>query len=72
MDINKKNTTQTDKKRAQNLFQEGAKAWQQGERGKAMTLYAQSAELDPEGPGTHALKMAQDIMAFYDTNRLNP
>lgn len=57
---------------AENLYREGVEAWRRGERGRAMSLYAESAELDPDGPARHALEMADDIMSFFDPNQFNP
>lgn len=58
--------------RARQLYEQGADAWQKGDRAAAMTLYAESAELDPDGPGARALEMSNRIMAFYDKNQFNP
>lgn len=57
---------------AEKLYREGVEAWRRGERGRAMSLYAESAELDPDGPARHALEMADDIMSFFDPNQFNP
>ena len=69
---NLQNTTNTDKDRARELYEAGADEWNRGNRGAAMSLYAKSAEADPDGPGAQALKMARDIMDFYDKNQFNP
>lgn len=53
-------------------YEQGAEAWKNGNRAAAMNLYAESAELDPEGPGATALKMSNEIMDFYDKNQFNP
>lgn len=58
--------------KALELYSQGAQAWKAGDRAAAMSLYAQSAELDPDGPGAHALEFTQDIMNFFDPNQLNP
>lgn len=60
------------KAQARLLFEEGFSAWKGGDKAKAITFYSRSAELDPEGPGTTALKMASDVMDFYDTDQFNP
>lgn len=70
--MNKKNTSQKDKETARRLYSEGAEAWKNGDRAKAITLYSESAAIDPDGPGVQALQMSNDIMDFFDTNRLNP
>ncbi len=59
-------------KRARELYLAGVEAWKHDDRARAMTLYAESAELDPTGPGAHALEMARDIMNFFDPSQLNP
>ncbi len=60
------------KARAREMYLKGADAWQRGDRAAAITLYAESAELDPDGPGAQALEMSNRIMAFYDKNQYNP
>lgn len=60
------------KEEARRLYEEGAEAWKRGHRGVAMTLYAESAALDPDGPGATALAMSNEIMDFFDPNQLNP
>lgn len=72
MDKNQKNTDENSRLRARQLYEQGAEAWKYGDRAKAMTLYAKSAEIDPEGPGVQALKMTNEIMDFFDPNQLNP
>ena len=59
-------------RRARELYLEGIEAWKRDDRARAMTLYAESAELDPAGPGAHALEMTRDIMNFFDPSQLNP
>lgn len=71
MENDHKNIAQN-KQDAIKLYEQGAEAWQRGDRGLAMTLYSRSAELDPDGPGVQALQMSRDIMDFYDTNQFNP
>lgn len=58
--------------RAVELYRQGRRAWQHGDRAAAITAYERSAALDPEGPGATALEMTRDIMDFYDTNQFNP
>lgn len=57
---------------ARQLYLQGRRAWQQGNRAEAITAYEKSAAIDPEGPGATALEMTRDIMDFYDTNQFNP
>ncbi|MCH5219960.1 MAG: tetratricopeptide repeat protein [Muribaculaceae bacterium] len=57
---------------AHKYYVEGAEAWRNGDRKRAMTLYSMSANLNPDGPGAQALKMTEDIMSFFDPNQLNP
>ncbi len=54
------------------LYRQGRRAWQHGDRAAAITAYERSAALDPDGPGATALEMTRDIMDFYDTNQFNP
>ena len=61
-----------DKEKAEALYEQGARLWREGDVKGAMTLYAQSAELDPDGAGATALEMARSIMDFRDESRLNP
>ena len=70
--MDKKNISSEDKEKAREFYNLGAEAWKNGDMAKAMTLYAESAELDPEGPGAKALEMANEIMSFFDPNQLNP
>lgn len=64
--------TEENIRRAEELYEEGKLAWKKGDRGRAMSLYAEAAELDPDGPGAHALEMSRDIMDFFDPSQLNP
>lgn len=72
MDKSQINSAEKASAAAQELFELGAEAWKKGDRGKAMSFYSRSAELNPEGPGARALEMANEIMNFYDKNQLNP
>ena len=67
---NKADFSSTEKARM--LYEEGATEWQKGNKAKAISLYSQSATLDPDGPGATALKMSNSIMDFYDKNQFNP
>lgn len=58
--------------KAVQLFELGAQAWKEGDRAKAIALYTESAQIDPEGPGAQALQMTQRIMDFYDKQQFNP
>ena len=69
------NDTQHDissRQMAQKLYEEGREHWQHDRRGAAMSAYAKAAELDPQSPAVQALKMAQEIMAFYNPDQFNP
>lgn len=68
MENYQKNSTEE----ARKLYEQGSEAWKKGDKAAAMTLYAQSAQLDPDGPGKTALDMAWNIMDFFDANQLNP
>ena len=60
------------KEKAKLLYEEGAKEWKNGNKARAITLYGESARLDPDGPGTQALAFSKEIMDFYDKNQFNP
>ena len=66
------NSAASAREKARELYEEGMRAWKLDNRARAMTLYAESAELDPDGPGAHALEMTRDIMNFFDPSQLNP
>ena len=54
------------------LYELGLLAWKNGNRAEAITLYNESAALDPNGPGVQALEMSMRIMNFYDKQQFNP
>lgn len=53
-------------------YLEGRIAWKQGRRAEAMTLYAKSAALAPDGAGAVALQQAREIMNFFNKDLYNP
>ena len=53
-------------------YRRGRELWARGNRGQAMTEYAHAAELDPQSPAVTALKMANEIMDFFDPAQFNP
>ena len=66
------NIIDKDKNEAIELYRQGAEEWKKGNRSKAISLYNRSLELYADSPAKTALKMATDIMAFYDKDRYNP
>lgn len=71
---NPQNITKTegDKLRAEAHFEAGRRLWAEGRRGEAITEYNNAVALDPDSPAAVALKMANEIMDFYDKQRYNP
>lgn len=65
-------TTESDKKQAEVHFQAGRRLWAEGKHGDAITQYHHALALDPDSPAAVALKMANSIMDFYDTQQFNP
>ena len=43
-----------------------------GERRQAMSDYAHAISINPESPARQALEQAHDIMAFFNTDLMNP
>lgn len=72
MDKSKINDLQNRREKARLLFEKGAEAWKNGKRAEAISLYSESADLDPDGPGAQALEMSNRIMDFYDKQQFNP
>lgn len=64
--------TPEDVSHARQLYEQGRKYWQCGDRARAISAYEASAALDPSGAAATALEMMRDIMDFYDTNQFNP
>ena len=67
-----KNIDDNSKEQARLLYESGAREWKAGNTAKAISLYSQSAQLDPDGPGAQALQMSREIMDFFDKNQYNP
>lgn len=57
---------------AQRHYEQGRRYWSEGRHGDAMTEYNRAAALDPQSPAVTALRMADDIMDFFDHDRFNP
>ncbi|GFI13179.1 hypothetical protein IMSAGC008_00707 [Muribaculaceae bacterium] len=57
---------------AYTLYMRGRIAWKRGMRREAITLYEESAEIEPEGEAATALEQAHAIMAFYNKDLYNP
>lgn len=53
-------------------YAEGRRLWAQGRHGEAITEYNRAVGLDPESPAAVALKMANEVMDFFDPSQLNP
>lgn len=53
-------------------YERGRLYWRIGDRGAAMSDYAAAVHLDPDSPAATALKMASDIMDFYNKDLYNP
>lgn len=43
-----------------------------GDFGEAINAYGKSKELDPNGPATVAIEIIQDILAYRNTDLINP
>lgn len=54
------------------LTEIGKLHWRLGNRGAAMSAYKQAADIDPDGPAALLLENADDIMAFFNPDLLNP
>lgn len=57
---------------AEELYQRGREAWKHGRRGEAVSLFNESAALDPNGPGAAAAEHAMQIMNFFNPDQFNP
>lgn len=53
-------------------FLRGKALWKAGQKGEAITAYERSAALDPTGNAVIALKMASDVMNYFNPDLLNP
>lgn len=58
--------------RAQQHYQEGRRLWALGRHGEAITEYNKAVALNPDSPAATALRMANEIMDFFDPQQLNP
>ncbi len=53
-------------------FLRGKLMWRMGKRRQAMSDYAHAISINPESPARQALEQAHDIMAFFNTDLMNP
>ena len=53
-------------------YRRGKLYWKAGKRAEAMTDFNAAVALDPFSPAAVYLKMACDIMDFYNTDLYNP
>ncbi len=53
-------------------YLKGRVYWQRGDRSQAMSCYARSSALDPDGPASYAMQQARDIADFFNPDLLNP
>ncbi len=54
------------------LTEIGKLHWRLGNRGAAMSAYKKAADIDPDSPAALLLEHADDIMAFFNPDLLNP
>lgn len=64
--------TDADRRKAENHYQVGRELWAAGDRSGAMSEYSKAVALDPDSKAATALKMAGEIMDFFDRSRYNP
>lgn len=64
--------TDNPSERAELLFERGRLRWKAQDRAGAITDYASSAALEPEGGASIALAQAREIMNFYNRDLYNP
>jgi Flp pilus assembly protein TadD len=70
--IEKDKSPLSPREQAELYYEQGREHWRNDRRGAAMSAYAKAAELDPQSPAVEALKMARQIMAFYNPDQFNP
>lgn len=54
------------------LYQRGKLYWKLGQKAAAMTDFNAAVALDPASPAAAYLRMANEIMNFYNTDLYNP
>lgn len=64
--------SESDKKRAAELYVQGNALRKQQRWGEAMNAYEQAAALDSESPAVHARQMLMNIMEYYTKDLYNP
>ena len=53
-------------------FLRGKLMWRMGKRRHAMSDSPPPISINPDSPASHALEPAHDIMAFFNTDLMNP
>lgn len=54
------------------FYRRGRLYWKLGRNGEAISDYERASALDPGSPAVEALKLARDVMDFYNTDLYNP
>lgn len=57
---------------ASNYYERGKLFWRMGNRASAITDFNTALSLDPNSPAATYLKMANDILDFYNHDLYNP
>lgn len=57
---------------AELFYQRGRLLWKLGRKTEAMSDYGRAVELDPESQAAVALKMAREVMDFFNRDLYNP
>lgn len=57
---------------AENYFERGKLYWRLGKRAQAITDFNTAVSLDPNSPAAEYLKMANEILDFYNHDLYNP
>lgn len=53
-------------------YRRGKEYWRRSQKGEAISDFNRAVALDPESPAKIYLKMATDVMDFYNTDLYNP
>lgn len=72
MDNSQKIVSLEDRQAALGHYNRGKELWAQGKHGQAMSAYNEAIALDPNSPAVQALRMANEIMDFYNHDLYNP
>lgn len=57
---------------AELFYQRGRLLWKLGRKTDAMSDYGRAVELDPDSQAAVALKMAREVMEFFNRDLYNP